>query len=66
MVAGISGEEELAEQAGPLLCPLAHSFCSQLHGCQFSLDEQVHVSQVSAGVVGREHTGQRLKVRRAA
>ncbi len=39
----ISGEEELAEQAGPLLCPLAHSLVSLLHPHPYTIRKHPYI-----------------------
>ena len=62
LLASVPGEQELAEQAGALLRPLAHTRVPYLHPGQLPLDQEVDVRQVDGVMILRQLGGQRLEI----
>ena len=51
----MSGEEEFAEKAGPLLGPLARPLPAEVEAGEATLHQQVDVGEVGGAVVGGQH-----------
>ena len=50
----VPGKQQLAEEAGALLRPLAHPRVPDLHSSQLPLDQEVDVSQVNGVMIVRQ------------